>query len=271
MGSETGPSCPEHFTTFNTYDPLDPTSEIDDSSGTVISCLTTCLGPPPEGPNEVTSVLFDGDMSDLNATYPIGTLTTYYCPDGVQKYAICDANGEWSHEDLSTCELSGPDPYVEQNEPLPTPEGCDHIPANLGATVTVGEGECYYIKSHRKYSVIPYPARRSKDEWAFKIDPACQLLRVQFEPAFFGIDGDAFSNCQDGDSLNIWDHKKKKAGMISICGAERPKPMRLFNKNRDKIFQWRSVAGFGQQDGFQAYITVKGCNPPATKDTTTTT
>ena len=78
-------------------------------------------------------------MSDLNATYPIGTLTTYYCPDGVQKYAICDANGEWSHEDLSTCELSGPDPYVEQNEPLPTPEGCDHIPANLGATVTVGE------------------------------------------------------------------------------------------------------------------------------------
>ena len=58
--------------------------------------------------------------------------------------------------------------------------------------MTVGEGECYYIKSHRKYSVIPYPARRSKDEWAFKIDPACQLLRVQFEPAFFGIDGDAF-------------------------------------------------------------------------------
>ena len=67
-----------------------------------------------------------------NATYPIGTLSTYYCPDGVQKYAICDANGEWSHEDLSTCELSGPDPYVEQNEPLPTPRGCDHIPANLG-------------------------------------------------------------------------------------------------------------------------------------------
>ena len=113
--------------------------------------------------------------------------------------------------------------------------------------MTVGEGECYYIKSHRKYSVIPYPARRSKDEWAFKIDPACQLLRVQFEPAFFGIDGDAFSNCQVGDSLNIWDYKKKKASMISICGAERPKPMRLFNKNRDKIFQWRSMAGFGQQ------------------------
>ena len=85
-------------------------------------------------------------MSNLNATYPIGTQATYYCPDGVQKYAICDANGEWSHEDLSTCELSGPDPYVEQNEPLPTPEGCYHIPANLGATVTVGEGECYYIK-----------------------------------------------------------------------------------------------------------------------------
>ena len=81
---------------------------------------------------EVTSVLFDGDMSDLNATYPIGTQATYFCPDGVQKYAVCNANGEWSHEDLSTCELSGPDPYVEQNEPLPTPEGCDHIPANLG-------------------------------------------------------------------------------------------------------------------------------------------
>ena len=77
------------------------------------------------------------------------------------------------------------------------------------------------------------------------------------------------SNCQDGDSLNIWDYKKKKASMISICGAERPKPMRLFNKNRDKIFQWRSMAGFGQQDGFQAYITVKGCNSP-TRDTTTT-
>ena len=135
--------------------------------------------------------------------------------------------------------------------------------------MTVGEGDCYYIKSHRKYSVIPYPARRSKDEWAFKIDPACQLLRVQFEPAFFGIDGDAFSNCQDGDSLNIWDHKKKKVSMVSICGAERPKPMRLFNKKRDKIFQWRSMAGFGQQDGFQAYITVKGCNSP-TRDTTTT-
>ena len=41
-------------------------------------------------------------------------------------------------------------------------------------------------------------------------------------------------------------------------------------KNRDKIFQWRSVAGFGQQDGFQAYITVKGCNSP-TRDTTTST
>ena len=78
-------------------------------------------------------------MYDMNATYPVGTQTTYNCPDGVQKYAICDANGEWSHEDLSTCELSGPDPYVEQNEPLPTPEGCEHIPANLGATVTVGE------------------------------------------------------------------------------------------------------------------------------------
>ena len=58
MGSETGPSCPEHFTTFNTYDPLDPNSEIDDSSSTVISCLTTCLGPPPEGSNEVKTFDF---------------------------------------------------------------------------------------------------------------------------------------------------------------------------------------------------------------------
>ena len=59
MGSETGQTCPEHFTTFNTYDPLDPNSEIDDASSTVISCLTTCLGPPPEGPNEVFFDFFD--------------------------------------------------------------------------------------------------------------------------------------------------------------------------------------------------------------------
>ena len=94
----------------------------------------------------------------------------------------------------------------------------------------------------------------------FPLDPVCQLLRVQFEPAFYGIDGDPFNNCQDGDALNIWDNKKKKASLISICGANRPKPLRIFNKNREKIFQWRSVPGYGGQDGFQAYITVKGCD-----------
>ena len=95
----------------------------------------------------------------------------------------------------------------------------------------------------------------------FPLDPDCQLLRVQFEPAFFGIDGDPFNNCQDGDALNIWDKKRKKPSLISICGANRPKPLRIFkgNKNREKIFQWKSVPGYGGQDGFQAYITVRGC------------
>ena len=65
--------------------------------------------------------------------------------------------------------MSGPDPFVDENEPLPKPENCTFIPADLGETVTVGEGECYYIKSHRKYSVIPYPVKRTKDEWVFLI------------------------------------------------------------------------------------------------------
>ena len=103
--------------------------------------------------------------------------------------------------------------------------------------MTVGEGECYYIKSHRKYSVIPYPARRSKDEWAFKIDPVCQILRVQFEPAFFGIDGDAF-RCE----IHIF--------FFSLS----------FPQNERKIYQFYSVCIFFEESVFTFQFLINKIN-----------
>ena len=34
------------------------------------------------------------------------------------------------------------------------------------------------------------------------------FLRVRFERAFYGIDGDSYADCSDGDALSIWDEKK---------------------------------------------------------------
>ena len=248
-------NCPDEVVLGKSYDPLDPLTEV--SVATSLTCTTTCLGPPPEGP-EGSVVSFAGDMSDLTSTYSIGTLATYTCAtEMTTKYALCDSNGEWVYHDLSTCELSGADPVGEPVDPLPKPEDCTLVPADLGANIVVQDGECYFIKSHKKYSVAAYPPKRQNLEWIFESN--CQILRVQFESAFFGIDGDPYANCQDGDALNIWDEKKKPTSIQTFCGAEKPKPLRLKNKNRAKIFQWKTVAGLGDQDGFQAYITVKGC------------
>ena len=38
---------------------------------------------------------------------------------------------------------------------------------DLGDPITVGDGDCYYIKSHKKYSVAPYPYKRINEKWTF--------------------------------------------------------------------------------------------------------
>ena len=62
-----------------------------------------------------------------------------------------------------------------------------------------------------------------------------------------------------GGVLEIWVENKKKESLVSICWHDLPSPLRLLKKNRAKMFNFRAIPGLGGEDGFQAYITAKGC------------
>lgn len=221
------------------------------------------MGPAPMGPVDAL-VIASFDTTDANAEVDVGTVVTYQCSNGVNKFAICDGNGEWTHEDLSQCTTSGPVPMLPPVDPLPPRDGCMYVEANLGQAVIVNGSECFFIKSHRKYSVAPYPPKKMSDEWLFAISPDCQNMIVEFEPTFFGIDGDANTGCLFGDKLQVYDDRKKGQTLINICGQEVPINLRLKKKNRTKVFKWDAIPTFGNEDGFLAYITVKGCEVPIT-------
>lgn len=220
--------------------------------------MTECMGPAPSGPAGAT-VVADFDHTDPTVEVDVGTVVTYQCDNGVSKYAICDGNGEWWYENIETCETSGPNPAPHEAEPLPPQEGCMFVEPNMGTSIVVNETDCYFIKSHRKYSVDTYPTKKVSYEWIFETSPSCQTMSVKFEETFFGIDGDAATDCYIGDKLSIFDEKSKAMTLINICGLEVPRPLRIRRKNRAKVFQWRSFPTFGNEDGFLAYITVKGC------------
>ena len=64
---------------------------------------TECVGPPPEEPAGAV-VSFVGDMTDENATYPVGTIAAYTCTmQGLTKYAYCSGSGTWEGEYLDSC------------------------------------------------------------------------------------------------------------------------------------------------------------------------
>ena len=67
-----------------------------------------CVGPPPEEPAGAV-VSFVGDMTDENATYPVGTIAAYTCAmQGLTKYAYCSGSGYWEGEYLDSCDETVP-------------------------------------------------------------------------------------------------------------------------------------------------------------------
>ena len=69
---------------------------------------TECVGPPPEEPAGAV-VSFVGDMTDENATYPVGTIAAYTCAmQGLTKYAYCSGSGYWEGEYLDSCDETVP-------------------------------------------------------------------------------------------------------------------------------------------------------------------
>ena len=70
--------------------------------------ILECVGPPPEEPAGAV-VSFVGDMTDENATYPVGTIAAYTCAmQGLTKYAYCSGSGYWEGEYLDSCDETVP-------------------------------------------------------------------------------------------------------------------------------------------------------------------